>query len=405
MALETRRQTWSRACARALAAFAFAALLSVPLSATAPKPALATFLEAGAAIEADNSEAIADETGSVEMFRLYNPNTGEHFYTGDEAERDNLKSLGWRFEGCGWVAPEHSDTPVYRLYSGTDHHYTTSKSERDELVKAGWKDEGVGWYSDDAETIRLFRLYNPNVDPNAAWFNSGGHHYTTSAEERDSLAQAGWVDEGECWCALEGGYSTGDWVSALNVAQSVDQLIMVEGWGVQAIVSMHEKTDGEWHELFRTTEGWVGENGIGSARAYAAYTPTGVMYPDAAFGNKDNPGCPMGYIKADSSIWWCGDNYSPLYNHMVSTRDTTDFDMSASEHIQSIGATYNYCLNMGWNPECIPFGGSAFFMHCSQHKPTGGCVTVPEYLMVEVLRAIRPGCAIVIDTPSGVMQY
>ena len=52
------------------------------------------------------------------MHRLYNPYTGEHFYTADTTERDHLTGLGWRYEGVGWKAPAKSSTPVYRLYNG-----------------------------------------------------------------------------------------------------------------------------------------------------------------------------------------------------------------------------------------------------------------------------------------------
>ena len=86
---------------------------------------------------------------TVAMFRLYNPNSGEHFYTGNAAERDHLAAVGWKCEGVGWTAPAKSGAPVYRVYNPNagDHHYTTSKAERDMLVKAGWRSEGVGWYS------------------------------------------------------------------------------------------------------------------------------------------------------------------------------------------------------------------------------------------------------------------
>ena len=39
------------------------------------------------------------------MYRLYNPNSGEHFYTSSEAERDSLISVGWDYEGEGWQIP------------------------------------------------------------------------------------------------------------------------------------------------------------------------------------------------------------------------------------------------------------------------------------------------------------
>ena len=129
------------------------------------------------------------------MYRLYNPNSGEHFYTKNETERDTLSELGWKYEGVAWNAPDSSDTPVYRLYNPNagDHHYTTSKSEKDTLVSLGWKDEGIGWYSSDKYGQALYRLYNPNAKA------AGSHHYTTSADERDNLVSLGWRDEGIAW--------------------------------------------------------------------------------------------------------------------------------------------------------------------------------------------------------------
>lgn len=34
--------------------------------------------------------------------RVYNPNSGDHFYTTHADEKDNLVSLGWRYEDIGW---------------------------------------------------------------------------------------------------------------------------------------------------------------------------------------------------------------------------------------------------------------------------------------------------------------
>ena len=133
------------------------------------------------------------------MHRVYNPNSGEHFYTAHYDEVEDIVSKGWRYEGEAWTAPVTSATPVYRLYSGTDHHYTTSVVERDHLISVGWSDEGIGWYSDDAQGIGLHRLFNPNVDPSAERNNSGSHHYTTSEVERDDLVSRGWRYEDFGW--------------------------------------------------------------------------------------------------------------------------------------------------------------------------------------------------------------
>lgn len=134
---------------------------------------------------------------TVLMYRLYNPNSGEHFYTAEIAERDNLVGYGWQSEGVGWTAPASSDTPVYRLYNaiGGEHHYTMDASERDALIAAGWNDEGTGWYSDDAKTVPLYREYNPNQF-------SCNHNYTTSKDEHDWLVSLGWRDEGTAWYGI-----------------------------------------------------------------------------------------------------------------------------------------------------------------------------------------------------------
>ena len=137
--------------------------------------------------------------GVRDMYRMYNPNSGEHFYTAQVEERNSLVMAGWKYEGVGWVAPEQSDTPVYRLYSGTDHHYTASMEERDNLVAAGWSYEGIGWYS--GGSVPVYRQYNPNVVPTAPTNNSGSHNYTTSLAENDQLVSAGWYAEGIGWYA------------------------------------------------------------------------------------------------------------------------------------------------------------------------------------------------------------
>ncbi len=137
-----------------------------------------------------------------EMYRLYNPNSGEHFYTADASERDNLKRVGWAYEGVGWTAPKTSKTPVYRLYSGTDHHYTMDASERDNLVRVGWRYEGIGWYSDDGKRVPLYRQFNPNVNPSAPRNNSGSHNYTKDLAEHNRLVAIGWKGEGVGWYGM-----------------------------------------------------------------------------------------------------------------------------------------------------------------------------------------------------------
>lgn len=138
----------------------------------------------------------ADETTGYTMYRLYNGNSGEHFYTKDKREQQELVNAGWSAEGTGWYAPE-SGSPVYRLYNKNagDHHYTMSAKEKNELIQVGWSFEGIGWYSPD-KGVALHRAYNPNA-------NSGSHNYTISNEEQGILTKSGWKDEGIAWYGLE----------------------------------------------------------------------------------------------------------------------------------------------------------------------------------------------------------
>lgn len=136
-------------------------------------------------------------TGRVIMYRLYNPNSGEHFYTSSIEEKNYLVSVGWKDEGTGWLSPERSSRPVYRLYNANagDHHYTIDENERKTLIGYGWKDEGIGWFSADTTGLPIYRQYNPNA-------KTGSHNYTTNKKENDGLVKLGWKAEGIGWYGI-----------------------------------------------------------------------------------------------------------------------------------------------------------------------------------------------------------
>lgn len=135
-------------------------------------------------------------TKAIDLYRLYNPNSGEHVFTGETAERDNLIGHGWRYKGVAYGTPEKTDIAIYRVYNPNagDHHYTTDKAEVDMLVRAGWRNEGFVMSSSVKE--KVYRRYNPNAFAH-------NHHYTTSAKERDDLIVAGWRYEGVGWYAAD----------------------------------------------------------------------------------------------------------------------------------------------------------------------------------------------------------
>ncbi len=132
------------------------------------------------------------------MYRMYNPNSGEHFYTANVAEGNKLLAAGWKYEGVTWTAPKTSKTPVYRLYNPNsgDHHYTTNPAEKSMLTGNGWKDEGIGWYSDDNKGVPVYRQYNKNA-------KTGSHNYTANLAENDMLVKSGWKAEGISWYGVK----------------------------------------------------------------------------------------------------------------------------------------------------------------------------------------------------------
>lgn len=154
--------------------------------------------ENGLSLSAEDWAAAAApvQAQGKDLYRFYNPNSGEHFYTQNPAEKDALIRYGWNFEGLGWTAPD-TGLPVYRLYNPNagDHHYTLSAAERDHLVSVGWNYEGIGWLSSDEDQKPVYRAYNPNAIV-------GAHHFTQNYQEILNLVRYGWKDEGIAWYGL-----------------------------------------------------------------------------------------------------------------------------------------------------------------------------------------------------------
>ncbi|MDH6364563.1 hypothetical protein M2139_001550 [Enterococcus sp. PF1-24] len=149
----------------------------------------------GAALTLGGGLFLSQQADAATAYRLYNPNSSEHFYTEKDAERNQLFDLGWHYEDLAWTTPEKG-AAVYRLYNPNsgDHHYTTDKGEADGLVKHGWLQEETAWYSAESKAVPIYRAYNPNA-------KTGSHHYTASQAEIKELVALGWKEEGIGWYA------------------------------------------------------------------------------------------------------------------------------------------------------------------------------------------------------------
>ena len=200
------------------------------------------------------------------------------------------------------------------------------------------------------------------------------------------------------------------WVRNLSQAKDKKntQLVIVAADGMSkstAKVSMHERDkNGNWIQVF-SVKGLVGKNGMVAdkdRKEGCKKTPIGVYTFDKAFGIASDPGCKIKYTKVTKDLYWSGDQRKGMqYNKMVSIKDYPKLDTKNSEHLIDYKKPYQYCLNITFNKECTLGKGSAIFLHCTGNTSyTAGCVSIPKSYMLKVMKRVKPGCVVIINTAS-----
>lgn len=149
-------------------------------------------------------------------------------------------------------------------------------------------------------------------------------------------------------------------------------------------------------------------------------TPIGTYPLELAFGLAGNPGTALPWRDIGPDSYWSGEPDS--YNTWVELPQGKDpasssRPMPSSEHLADYPVHYKYAAAIGYNTAAPVFGaGSAIFLHCFGprkgisrllHLParlrglfrcsdiaTAGCISVPEAVMLRLLRSLRPGAKI-----------
>ena len=134
-----------------------------------------------------------DLVSGATVYRFFRPDTGVHFYTASELERDSIINnlSDYTYEGASYIAaaetadPITQAKPVYRFFNTHTgaHLYTMSEQERDSVnnTLSNYTYEGIAYYgyeSDRPGAAPLYRFYNPETD---------AHFYTPSKIERDTV--------------------------------------------------------------------------------------------------------------------------------------------------------------------------------------------------------------------------
>lgn len=86
--------------------------------------------------------------GSQVVSQFHNLSTGDYVYTADPSEIVSLRNSSLVFEGEFYV-PIADGIPVFRLYNpnGGQHMLVTTQKEKNDLTSQGWSDEGIAFHA------------------------------------------------------------------------------------------------------------------------------------------------------------------------------------------------------------------------------------------------------------------
>ena len=187
-------------------------------------------------------------------------------------------------------------------------------------------------------------------------------------------------------------------LKATQTAAKTDQIILV----VDHNLSFWEKTsDGNLSRKMSVYCGY-GSNGLSADRTEGdRTTPIGSFPILHGFGIADNPGSTMQYKKITGSSYWSGEQST--YNQWVESPRPI-----SGEHLIDY-YQYDYAMAVGHNtnPQ-IPGLGSAIFVHvkAKDHWTTGGCISLEEDAMIELLkRALNGAWIIIVKKAADVAKY
>lgn len=94
------------------------------------------------------------------------------------------------------------------------------------------------------------------------------------------------------------------------------------------------------------------------------------------------------YIQITEDMYWVDDPRSKYYNKLVDI-STVEKDWNSAEHLIDYPIQYEYLIEIKTNPKNIPGKGSAIFLHCTNNKPTEGCIAIDRENMKKLIEIIN----------------
>lgn len=95
----------------------------------------------------------------------------------------------------------------------------------------------------------------------------------------------------------------------------------------------------------------------------------------------------LNYIQINENMYWVDDEKSIYYNQLADTSKVKK-DWNSAEHLMDYKVQYEYLIEIKTNPNNIPGKGSAIFLHCTNNKPTAGCIAINAEIMKKIIENI-----------------
>ena len=161
-----------------------------------------------------------------------------------------------------------------------------------------------------------------------------------------------------------------------------------------------EKTTLKFPKCNIETNVYIGENGWTSGKKEGdGKTPLGEfelgiflgMHSKEEVQKQTN----LEYNKIDENMYWVDDINSKYYNQLVDITKVQK-DWNSAEHLIDYPIQYEYLIDIKTNPKNIPGKGSAVFLHCTNDKPTKGCIAVKKEVMERIIKCIDGNTKIII---------
>lgn len=171
----------------------------------------------------------------------------------------------------------------------------------------------------------------------------------------------------------------------LQTIPNVSKLIVVDTSAAKARAYILKRFNNTWICL-KEAFAEIGENGARKNKIQGdKATPKGIFNFLIAIGMNENPGSLLPFYPIKQGDVWVTDPQSKYYNLFV-RKNTVFIDWASQIELDKRPIRYAYALVIDYNiTHREPYIGSAFFVQCSNGKPTEGSIGLPRSVVKELL--------------------